>query len=197
MSSSRMEAFSDGVLAIIITIMVLKLKPPHSYHILDIKDVSKTLIVYVLSFIYIGIYWANHHHLVTAVTSVSRRVLWANLHWLFWMSLIPFANEWIGRYPLQKGPAFTYAVVLLMCSISFNLIQGAMRRLEDNSWLFSGLGSDRRGKLSILIYFIAAIFALIYPIIAYLIFVVIAAIWVVPDMRIVKVVEKGNGGDNG
>ena len=119
MTKNRMEAFSDGVLAIVITIMVLKLEVPNRIELQALTDTLPTLIAYVLSFVYVGIYWANHHHLISAVQSVNGKLLWINLHWIFWMSLIPFGTEWIGYHPDAFAPVFVYGMILLFCTLSY------------------------------------------------------------------------------
>lgn len=188
MSSNRMEAFSDGVLAIIITIMVLKLNAPEKLNYLAIKKVFPTLLAYILSFIYVGIYWMNHHHLINVTNLVSGKLLWKNLHWIFWMSLIPLGTEWMGLNPYAKLPAIFYGVILFMCAISYNLIQSEVIKINgEDSKIIKKIGKDLKGKLSILAYAIAIIFAFYFTLISYLIYIIIAMIWIIPDKRLEEI----------
>ncbi|USR78713.1 TMEM175 family protein [Arcanobacterium pinnipediorum] len=185
MSSSRMEAFSDGVLAIVITIMVLKLNPPADTTWDGLVEVAPTFLAYVLSYIYVGIYWANHHHLINISSSISGTTLWKNLHWLFWMSLVPLATEWSGTNPLTAAPTMLYGAVLFMCSITYHTLQYNIVRLEgNNSTLSNQIGKDYKGKISLLAYFFAIPMGYFLPIGSYIIYIVIAIIWFVPDKRI-------------
>lgn len=191
MSKSRMEAFSDGVLAIVITIMVLKLNVPGSLTLDAVKEVFPTFLAYILSFIYVGIYWANHHHLINMTDSVSGRLLWKNLHWIFWMSLIPMATEWMGLNPYESLPALFYGMILFMCAVSYNIVQSEIIKINgDNSEIYQKIGNDLKGKISIFAYAVAIIFAFYFLIISYLIYIVIALIWVVPDSRLEKSMMK-------
>ena len=147
MSKGRMEAFSDGVLAIVITIMVLKLNAPESLTLDAVKEVFPTFLAYILSFIYVGIYWANHHHLINMTDSVSGRLLWKNLHWIFWMSLIPMATEWMGLNPYESLPALFYGMILFMCAVSYNIVQSEVIKINgDNSEISQNIGNDLKGK---------------------------------------------------
>lgn len=191
MSKGRMEAFSDGVLAIVITIMVLKLNAPESLTLDAVKEVFPTFLAYILSFIYVGIYWANHHHLINMTDSVSGRLLWKNLHWIFWMSLIPMATEWMGLNPYESLPALFYGMILFMCAVSYNIVQSEVIKINgDNSEISQNIGNDLKGKISIFAYAVAIIFAFYFPVMAYLIYIVIALIWVVPDNRLEKSMMK-------
>ena len=191
MSKGRMEAFSDGVLAIVITIMVLKLNAPESLTLDAVKEVFPTFLAYILSFIYVGIYWANHHHLINMTDSVSGRLLWKNLHWIFWMSLIPMATEWMGLNPYESLPALFYGMILFMCAVSYNIVQSEVIKINgDNSEISQNIGNDLKGKISIFAYAVGIIFAFYFPIISYLIYIVIALIWVVPDSRLEKSMMK-------
>ena len=182
-----MEAFSDGVLAIVITIMVLKLNAPESLTLDAVKEVFPTFLAYILSFIYVGIYWANHHHLINMTDSVSGRLLWKNLHWIFWMSLIPMATEWMGLNPYESLPALFYGMILFMCAVSYNIVQSEVIKINgDNSEISQNIGNDLKGKISIFAYAVAIIFAFYFAIISYLIYIVIALIWLVPDSRLEK-----------
>ena len=150
MSRGRMEAFSDGVLAIVITIMVLKLNAPKDLTLDAVKEVFPTFLAYILSFIYVGIYWANHHHLINMTDSVSGRLLWKNLHWIFWMSLIPMATEWMGLNPYKSLPALFYGIILFMCAVSYNIVQAEVIKINGkDSQIFRNIGNDLKGKLSI------------------------------------------------
>jgi uncharacterized membrane protein len=186
MGTSRVEAFSDGVIAIIITIMVLELRAPHEATIAALRPLAPVLISYVLSFIYLGIYWSNHHHMLHVTQSVDGRVLWANLHLLFWLSLVPFVTAWMGETHFESLPVAAYGVVLLLAAISYTILQLAIVAGEGpRSVLASAIGSDLKGKVSILLYATAipvAIFGL--PLLAGLLYVVVAIIWLVPDRRI-------------
>lgn len=182
-----MEAFSDGVLAIVITIMVLKLNAPESLTLDAVKEVFPTFLAYILSFIYVGIYWANHHHLINMTDSVSGRLLWKNLHWIFWMSLIPMATEWMGLNPYESLPALFYGIILFMCAVSYHIVQSEVIKINgDNSEISQKIGNDLKGKISIFAYAVAIIFAFYFAIISYLIYIVIALIWLVPDSRLEK-----------
>ena len=190
MSKGRMEAFSDGVLAIVITIMVLKLNAPESLTLDAVKEVFPTFLAYVLSFIYVGIYWANHHHLVNMIDSVSGRLLWKNLHWIFWMSLIPTATEWMGLNPYKSLPAVFYGSILFMCAVSYNIVQAEIIKINGAESLISqNIGNDFKGKSSIFAYAVAAAFAIYFPVVSYLIYIVIALIWIVPDSRLEKSIK--------
>src|SRR5215217_3270426 len=153
MTTARVEAFSDGVIAILITIMVLELRPPHDADITSLKALIPVLLSYVLSFIYLGIYWTNHHHLLHAVEHVSGGVLWANLHLLFWLSLIPFVTAWVGDTHFARWPVALYGIVLLSAAIAyFILVQTLLALHGADSLLASALGSDFKGKISIVFY---------------------------------------------
>ena len=163
MSKGRMEAFSDGVLAIVITIMVLKLNAPESLTLDAVKEVFPTFLAYILSFIYVGIYWANHHHLINMTDSVSGRLLWKNLHWIFWMSLIPMATEWMGLNPYESLPALFYGMILFMCAVSYNIVQSEVIKINgDNSEISQNIGNDLKGKISIFAYAVADHFCFLF-----------------------------------
>ncbi|MGO3751780.1 MAG: TMEM175 family protein [Peptoniphilaceae bacterium] len=191
MTSDRMEAFSDGVLAIIITIMVLKLKVPESNDLNGIKEVLPILIAYILSYLYVGIYWANHHHLLSTVDLISGGILWKNLHWIFWMSLIPTTTEWVGLSPFEAFPTVLYGIVLFMCAVSYNMLQSSIIKINGkDSLLAKSIGRDLKGKLSILFYAIAIIFSFYNPTISYLLYALIALACIIPDMRLENIVYK-------
>jgi uncharacterized membrane protein len=190
MSKGRLEAFSDGVLAIIITIMVLELKVPHGADFAALKPLMPVFLSYVLSFIYIGIYWNNHHHMLHATQSVSGPILWANLHLLFWLSLIPAATGWMGENHFAPAPTALYGVPLLMAAIAYWLLQRAiLAKHGRDSLLAVAVGTDLKGKLSPLLYLVAIPSAFVSPWIAGAIYVGVALVWLVPDRRIEKVLE--------
>jgi uncharacterized membrane protein len=187
MNKGRLEAFSDGVIAIIITIMVLEMKIPHEGRVQDLAPLIPTFLSYVLSFVYVGIYWNNHHHLLHACSAVTGTILWANLHLLFWLSLFPFATGWMGENHFTTAPTVLYGIVLLMAAIAYLLLQQLIIRAEgQESFLKRAVGRDWKGKVSPILYLIAIITALRSPQIADALFVAAALIWLVPDRRIEK-----------
>jgi len=187
MKTSRLEAFSDGVIAIIITIMVLELRPPHEVTPDSLRPLIPVFIGYVLSFIYIGIYWVNHHHLIHASQQVNGRVLWANLHLLFWLSLIPFATAWMGETHFVLWPVVLYGSMLLMAGVAYYILVRALLSLHGpESFLADALGTDFKGKISIVIYVVAIGLAFVNPWIGFVGYVCVAVIWLIPDRRIEK-----------
>jgi uncharacterized membrane protein len=191
MSSNRVEAFSDGVLAIIITIMVLELKVPHEASLEALGGLLPVFSSYVLSFLYVGIYWNNHHHLFHSTRHVSAGILWANLHLLFWLSLFPFSTAWMGENHLAPVPTAAYGVVLLMAALAYYILQRAIiARQGSNSLLASALGSDWKGKLSPLGYISGIVLAFVDPWISGGMYALVAAVWLIPDRRIARVLEK-------
>jgi len=186
MGKGRLEAFSDGVIAIIITIMVLEMKVPHGDSLQDLLPVLPVFLSYVLSFIYVGIYWNNHHHLLHACTRVTGGMLWSNLHLLFWLSLFPFATGWMGENHFTAVPTALYGVVLLLAAIAYYILQQVIIHAEGpDSILKKALGSDWKGKLSPLLYLSAIVVALLgMPWVAEWIYVAAALIWLIPDRRI-------------
>ncbi len=185
MNSNRLEAFSDGVLAIIITIMVLELKVPHETSFEALIPILPVFLSYILSFIYIGIYWNNHHHMMHVVTKVNGGILWANLHLLFWLSLIPFATGWIGENNFAELPMALYGGVLLMAAIAYFILQNRILAVQGKeSLLAKALGKDLKGKASPIIYIIAIISSFYSPWIAGALYVLVAFIWLIPDKRI-------------
>src|SRR5262245_41919354 len=185
MGKGRLEAFSDGVLAVAITIMVLELKVPHDPSLAALLKLWPVFFSYVLSFIYLGIYWNNHHHMLHATHHVSGGVLWANLHLLFWLSLIPFTTGWMGEIHFAPLPTALYGAVLLMSAIAYWLLQQCIVAVNGGqSVLASAIGSDWKGKLSPLAYIAAIPLAFVNPWISCALYVVVALVWLVPDRRI-------------
>jgi len=191
MKTTRLEAFSDGVLAIIITIMVLELKVPHAVELAALKPVLPVLSSYVLSFIYLGIYWNNHHHLFQATEEVSGGILWANLHLLFWLSLFPFTTAWMGENHLAAIPTAIYGFVLLMAAIAYYLLECTIIAREGRqSLLARAIGKDWKGKLSPALYLAAIPLAFVSSWIASAVYVFVALLWLIPDRRIEQELEK-------
>ena len=187
MSNRRLEAFSDGVIAIIITIMVLEMKVPHGDRVEDLRPLLPTFLSYVLSFVYVGIYWNNHHHMLHACETVTGAMLWANLNLLFWLSLFPFATGWMGENHFTAAPTALYGVILLMAALAYYLLQYAIIRAQGkDSIVKKAIGRDRKSKLSLALYFAAIAAALFSPWTSQAIFVTVALIWLVPDRRIEK-----------
>ncbi len=185
MGKNRLEAFSDGVLAMIITIMVLELKAPHGAELADLLPLLPVFLSYVLSFTYVGIYWNNHHHLLHAVKQVSAGILWANLHLLFWLSLLPFATAWMGENHAAPIPTAAYGAVLLMAAIAYYILQSLIVASHGRaSQLAIALGRDWKGKLSPLFCLAATPLAFVYPGISNTFYTVVALLWIVPDRRI-------------
>lgn len=185
-----MEAFSDGVIAIIITIMVLEMKVPHGTNVEALRPLLPVLLSYVLSFIYLGIYWNNHHHMLRVTERVSGSVLWTNLHLLFWLSLVPFVTGWMGENGFAAVPTALYGGVLLMAGGAYWMLQRAILRQEPNSGLAAAIGNDRKGKISLVLYALAIPAALVYPWIAGMLYVVVASMWLVPDRRIERMLAE-------
>jgi uncharacterized membrane protein len=185
MSKGRLEAFSDGVLAILITIMVLELKVPQGDSVAALKPLWPVLMTYTLSFSFLGIYWNNHHHMLHAADRVTGTVLWANLHLLFWLSLIPLVTEWMGENHFSSVPTAIYGAVLLCAAMAYTILQASIIAAQgESSRLATAIGSDTKGKLSIACYVIAIPLALVRPWLAQGIYVLVALIWFVPDRRI-------------
>jgi uncharacterized membrane protein len=184
-STGRLEAFSDGVIAILITIMVLELRAPDGTRLSDLRTLTPTFLSYVLSFVYLGIYWNNHHHLFQAATRVNGAILWANLHLLFWLSLFPFVTSWMGKHSFAKVPTAVYGFVFLMAAIAYYILQRAILRDEGPDSRFAeALGTDLKGKLSPLIYLVCIPLALVNQWIAVAGYVLVALLWLVPDRRL-------------
>jgi uncharacterized membrane protein len=192
MGTSRLEAFSDGVIAIIITIMVLELRAPHEVTLEALKPLVPVLLSYVLSFVYLGIYWNNHHHMLHVTKSVNGGILWANLHLLFWLSLLPFATAWMGENHFARVPTAVYGAVLLMAAIAYFILAHAIIRKEgQDSILGRAFGSDWKGKLSPLLYLIAIGLAFVHEWLAQAVYTTVAIMWLVPDRRIERIVTPG------
>ncbi len=187
MSKGRLEASSDGVIAIIITIMVLEMKVPHGDRVEELVPLIPTFLSYVLSFVYVGIYWNNHHHLLHTATVVTGAMLWANLHLLFWLSLLPFATGWMGENGFAVAPTVLYGVVLLMAAIAYYGLERTIIRVQgQESILKEAVGQDWKGKVSVALYLSAIGAALISPRVADAVFVAAALLWLIPDRRIEK-----------
>jgi uncharacterized membrane protein len=197
MGKNRLEAFSDGVIAIIITIMVLELKVPHGADFRVLLPLWPVFMSYVLSFIYIGIYWNNHHHMLHAVKEVGGGVLWANLHLLFWLSLIPFVTGWMGENHFETGPTAAYGVVLFMCAVAYMVLARCLtEHHEKNATLARALGNDGKGKLSIALYLAGAGLSFIAAWLGFVVYVGVAVLWLIPDRRIEReVVEEAKQED--
>src|ERR1043165_6126772 len=184
MTTARVEAFSDGVIAIIITIMVLELRPPHDASLAGLRPLLPVLASYVLSYIFIGIYWSNHHHLLHAAQHVNGKVLWANLHLLFWLSLIPFVTAWTGENHFTTWPVALYGGVLLLAGIAYYILVQTLLASHGNALLAAALGSDFKGKISIVGYMVAIPVAFAHPWVAFFLYILIAIMWLIPDRRI-------------
>ena len=191
MDSGRLEAFSDGVLAIIITIMVLEMKAPHGASLADLWPLLPVFLSYVLSFVYLGIYWNNHHHMLHVTERVNGAILWANLHLLFWLSLIPFVTGWMGENNFAPAPTALYGVVLLAAAIAYWILQRVIIAEQgESSLLATAVGGDLKGKLSPLLYAIAIPAAFLHQWISGGIYVLVALIWLIPDRRIERALAK-------
>ncbi|MFL5447173.1 MAG: TMEM175 family protein [Gemmatimonadales bacterium] len=190
MGKGRLEAFSDGVLAIIITIMVLELQPPHGTDLSALRPLMPVLLSYILSFVYLGIYWNNHHHMLHVTHRVTGTILWANLHLLFWLSLVPFVTAWMGENHLVSTPTALYGVVLLMAAAAYWILQQQILRAEGpQSVLATAVGRDPKGKLSPLLYLLAIGAAFVRPWLAHAVYILVALIWLIPDRRIERAVS--------
>lgn len=188
---SRLEAFSDGVLAIIITIMALELKAPHAASLEELAGLFPIFLSYVLSFVYIAIYWNNHHHLLHTCAAISSRIMWANLHLLFWLSLVPFATAWMGENHFATLPTQVYGAVLFMAGLAYFLLSKSIIAYQGpESILQKAIGADWKGKLSPVAYVIAILASIWVPWLALLIYVGVAGVWIVPDPRIARIYHK-------
>jgi uncharacterized membrane protein len=185
MSTGRLEAFSDAVIAIILTIMVLELKVPHGATWHDLEPVLPHFLTYVLSFVYLGIYWNNHHHMFQVTGRINGAILWANLHLLFWLSLVPFATGWMGENSFEAVPTAVYGVVLLLAGVAYFILQSAIIANEGrDSQLAQAVGKDFKGKVSPVLYAVAIAAAFARPWASHAIYAAVALLWLVPDRRI-------------
>ncbi len=191
MEKNRLEAFSDGVLAIVITIMVLELRVPHGADLPALLEVWPVFTSYVLSFVYVGIYWNNHHHMMQAVRHVNGAVLWSNLHLLFWLSLLPFATRWVGETHFARWPIFLYGIDLLLCALAYYVLQSALVRLHGRqSLLARAIGRDLKGKLSPVCYAAGIILAAAgLRRTGLLLFIAVALLWLIPDRRMERALD--------
>jgi uncharacterized membrane protein len=196
MNSTRLEAFSDAVIAILMTIMVLELRIPHGTDLESIRPLLPIFLTYVLSFIYLGIYWNNHHHMLQATKSVNGKVLWANMHLLFWLSLVPFVTGWMGENHFAPLPTAVYGVVLVCCAVAYTILQTTIVRHHhgENQLLALAIGNDLKGKISIVLYIVAIIGAFLHQSIAHALYVAVALMWLVPDRRIESKIESQSDG---
>ncbi len=193
MEKGRLEAFSDGVIAIIITIMVLELKTPHEGTWEALREKVPVFLSYVLSFLYVGIYWNNHHHLLMAAKRVNGGIMWANLHLLFWLSLIPFVTAWVPESHFAGPPITLYGVALLLCAVSYYLLQIAIVRIHGHdSVLLKALGCDMKGKISPVLYAAAIGLSFVWPWVAFAIYALVALMWLIPDPRIAKALAEAD-----
>jgi len=189
MRPDRMIAFTDGVIAILITILVLELRPPDGHHLSDILDEKGPLLAYLLSFVFVAIYWVNHHHLMQVVHTIDGRTLWANIGLLFCLSLTPMATAWLGQAGVETGPVAAYAIVLLACAFAFTILTICLLASHGpESKLAEAIGNDRKGKASIALYLVALACAFFVPWVSVALFVTVALIWLVPDKRIERVI---------
>jgi uncharacterized membrane protein len=191
MNKTRLEAFTDGVIAVIITIMVLEMKVPHGVELEVLGPVLPVFLTYVLSFIYVGIYWSNHHHMFHAVHRVSGAVLWANLHLLFWLSLVPFVTGWMGENHFESTPVLAYGIVLLCSALAYTILTRALLRIHEKDSAFArGLGRDAKGYISLAFYLVALGLAFVQPWVSCALYVAVACIWIVPDRRFEKLIAE-------
>ncbi|MGD9720000.1 MAG: TMEM175 family protein [Pirellulales bacterium] len=192
MTKTRLEAFSDAVIAIIITIMVLEMKAPHGTEWSALQPIVPVFLTYVMSYAYLGIYWNNHHHMLHAADRVTGMVLWANLHLLFWLSLIPFATRWMGENHFAVWPTAVYGFVLLMSAIAYAALQTTLlRQCDSNHRLREAVGRDTKGKMTIALYAVAIALAFYEPRVTLALYVIVALIWLVPDPRIESIYRSG------
>lgn len=191
MTTNRMEAFSDGVLAIVLTIMVFEMEPPKGASLTALREVGHQFITYVLSFVIIGIYWNNHHHLLQSSHKLNGRILWANLHLLFWLSLVPYTTNWVGETRFAETPVAAYGIVLLGAAIAYYLLtHSLMSHQGKGSALVKAVGDDWKGKASLLVYLAGTVLAFWWPKLAFALFGAVVLMWFIPDRRIEKVLEE-------
>jgi uncharacterized membrane protein len=186
MGKGRLEAFSDGVIAIIITIMVLELKVPHGAELADLRELGPVFLSYVLSFTYVGIYWNNHHHFFHVVKKVNGSILWANMFLLFWLSLMPFTTGWMGENHFATWPVVIYGFNLLMCAVAYTIMSFAVVKSAGNEDIRNAMGNDKKGKLSLAFYVLGIALAFYYPWVSGALFVAVALMWFIPDRRMEK-----------
>lgn len=191
MGKGRMEAFSDGVIAIIITIMVLELRPPEHTEFADLLHLLPTFFAYLLSFVYVGIYWNNHHHLLHAAGQINGKVMWANLHLLFWLSLFPFATGWVGENYHATAPVFLYGLLLLLAAVAYVILQWQLVKSDSKTAerLKQALGRDRKGKASVIGYLLGIVLSFWLPWMAQLLYAAVALLWLIPDRRIEQILQ--------
>jgi uncharacterized membrane protein len=191
--TSRVEAFSDGVFAVIITIMVLELRPPSGTEFRALLETLPAIATYAVSFAFIGIYWNNHHHMLRASRGVDGRAMWANLNLLFWLSLVPFSTAWLGRNPLAVGPTAFYAIVFLLDALAYALLVRALLAVNGKEAPFAkAVASDLKGNVSIVLYVLAVVVAFVYPVVTDVLLVVVAITWLVPDRRFEPLINLEN-----
>jgi uncharacterized membrane protein len=189
MSPARLEAFSDGVLAVIITIMVLELRPPERADLDSLENLVPGLLIYVLSFTFIGIYWNNHHHLLRATRRISGGVMWANLHLLFWLSLVPVVTAWIGKYPRSFWPAVTYGFIGLMAGVAYTILATTIAAVNKDTAISQVLQRDIKGRLSLAFYAAGMALAFVLPLLAYIPYALVSIMWFIPDRRFARSAE--------
>jgi len=196
-NKTRLEAFSDGVIAIIITIMVLELRPPHGADWTAMRPLIPSFLTYLLSFVFLGIYWNNHHHMLQATQRINGATLWANLHLLFWLSLIPFVTSWMGENHYESVPTALYGVVLFCCAIAYTILLRTILSAQRgvNARLAAAVGDDRKGKLSLLLYVLAIPLAFVHQSISHVLYAMVALIWLVPDTRIESRMQSATEGE--
>lgn len=193
MDKTRLEAFSDGVIAILITILVLELKIPHGADLEALRPLFPVFVTYILSFVYLGIYWNNHHHMLEATRQINGKILWANLHLLFWLSLVPFVTGWMGENHFEPLPTAIYGINLLACAVAYTILQTLIiAEHEANSNLEAAIGNDLKGKVSIVCYVLAIGLAFVNQWISDALYVFVALMWLVPDRRIESKINKGS-----
>ena len=191
MGTERLQAFSDGVVAIIITVMLLEMKIPHGDDLNALRPLLPVFLSYILSFIYIGIYWSNHHHMLYSVKHVNGAVLWANTHLLFWLSLVPFASGWMGENHFTKWPVILYGIALCMSGVAYYILAQALIKLHGkNSTLAIAIGKDKKGIISVVIYIVAIFAAFFNAAISLILYASVAGMWLIPDKRIEKRIIK-------
>lgn len=193
MTKNRLEAFSDGVIAIIITIMVLDLKVPAGADLASLQPLGSTFLCYAMSFIYVAIYWNNHHHMLHAAPRISAAAMWANMGLLFCLSIVPFVTSWMGHHPTYAVPVALYGVLLLCCAVSYTILARALIAANGrDSALALAIGRDRKGQISLTLYVIAIAVAFVHEVLAFACYVIVAIIWLVPDRRIERVLDSGD-----